>query len=813
MKNYNGFGCLMPDSLNVKLTMKLTIILLMVSFFSIQANTYAQKTRVTLDLDNVEIERFFEEVETSTDFKFFYDHDKIDAAQLISINAVNKPLSKILRELFQNTNLDYVVKGKQIVIKNKLAESEEVVKNQITESTVQESISGTITDNDGQPIPGASVIEKGTTNGVAADFDGNYSISVSDSNAILVFSSVGFASKEVAVGANSVLNVQLVEDTESLEEVIVVAYGTATKKDLTGAVALISSDELNVFPATTVDQALQGKTAGVQITSDSGAPGASVSVNIRGVGSFGSTVPLYVVDGFPTTDISFINPNTIQSISVLKDASATALYGVRASNGVVIIQTKQGTSGRVQVELNSFAGFRTQPKRIDVLNVNQFAGLALELNATGDSDIAGNAIPYAGWSDPNSLRNIDWQNEIFDSAVTKSTTLNVRGGGEKSRFSFTAGIYDEEGTLLGSKYKRYDTGFNAGFDITDKIRLNTNVKYITSQSFQPLGTGRGALLNLFGTVPHLAPVGEANLMGGANPTNLPIDSEGNFGAFPDVSGEAFRDGRNWVARALENDQDNVTNTLLANIDAEWDIYGGLSTQLKVGARVDNFAGEFFQPEYYRSSGNLDVRPNAQYSTSQVTTNEWLAEYILKYKKTFNDKHTIDLLGGVSAQRRFRKSGGATGIGFLSNDVRSIAAADNLQDVFGFSERRTLASTFARFNYNFDSKYYLTATVRRDGVGDVFSRENLWGVFPSFAVGWNIDEENFMEDSAFNTLKLRGSWGETGNFAGIPSFGFLSFFTGQTGGGGGGVETIRTLALMEQQIVKSVLPRLRCQTQI
>ncbi len=641
------------------------------------------------------------------------------------------------------------------------------------------NVSGTVTDSDGNPLPGTNVVVKGTTNGTQTDFDGNYNIAAA-SNGVLIFSYLGYVTKEMAISGNSNINVSLVDDAQALSEVVVVAYGTTTKKDLTGAIAVIGAEALNTFPATTVDQALQGKTAGVQVTSNSGAPGASVSVNIRGVGSFGSTTPLYVVDGFPTRDINFINPNSIQSISVLKDASATALYGVRASNGVVIIQTKQGTSGKVQVELNTFVGFRTQPNKVDVLDVDQFADLATELSSSADANVAGAAIPYAGWSNPSSLRNIDWQDEIFSSAVTKSSTLNVLGGGEKSRLAFTAGIFDEEGTLLASKYKRYDFGFNAGFDISDNLRLKSNIKYITSQSFQPLGTGRGALLNLYATVPHLAPAGEANLIGGTNPTDLPVDANGNFGAFPDVTGEAFRDGRNWVARALENDPDNVTNTILANIDVEWDIYGGLSTQLKVGGRVDNFAGENFQPAYYRSSGNIDLRDNAVYNSRQSTSNEWLAEYLLKYKKTFNEKHTIDVLGGVSAQRRYRRFAGADGVGFLNNDVRSIAGANDVQNAFGFSDRRTLASTFARLNYSYDSKYYLTGTIRRDGVGDVFSPQNLWGVFPSFAAGWNIDEEAFMEDSTFNTLKFRASWGETGNFDGIESFQYLAFFTGQAG---------------------------------
>ncbi|CAM4089210.1 TonB-dependent receptor [Zobellia roscoffensis] len=644
---------------------------------------------------------------------------------------------------------------------------------------LQQSVSGTITDADGQPIPGVSVVEKGTSNGVASDFDGNYSIKVSSNNATLVFSSIGFAKKEISVGEKTVLNVQMQEDAQSLEEVVVVAYGTSTKKDLTGAVAVISADELNTFPATTVDQALQGKTSGVQITSNSGAPGASVSVNIRGVGSFGSTTPLYIVDGFPTRDISFINPNSIQSLSVLKDASATALYGVRASNGVVIIQTKQGSNGKVQVELNTFVGFRTQPKTIDVLGVETFAPFAVGLSNSTDTEVSGVAIPYDGWNTPGNLRNIDWQDEVFNSAISKSTTLSIRGGGEKSKIAFTAGAYDEEGTLIGSKYKRYDLGFNSSFDITDKLRLKANTKYVSSQSFLPLGSGRGSLLNLYGNIPHLAPVGEVNLQGDANPTNLPVDANGNYGAYPDVSGETFRDGRNFVAKAGESDRDNVTNTILANIGAEWDIAAGFSTKVNVGARVDNYAGWVFDPKYYRSSGNVDVRNDAIYTYTQSTDNQWLAEYILQYNKTFADKHKVDVLGGVSAQRTYTKYSQIEGTGFLDNRIRDIAQAEEISNAAGFSTRETLASTFARLNYSFDSKYYVTGTIRRDGVGNRFNSENLWGVFPSFAAGWNIDEETFMENSTFNILKFRASWGETGNFDGISPFGFSSIFNNGT----------------------------------
>ncbi len=650
----------------------------------------------------------------------------------------------------------------------------------VSEESMEQTVSGTVTDSNGEALPGATVQEKGTNNGAVTDLNGNFRLTVEGPESVIAISSVGFLTQEFTVGNQTTFNVSMDEDLTALQEVVVVAYGTSNKKDLTGAVSVIGSEELNTFPATTVDEALQGKTAGVQITSNSGAPGASVSVNIRGVGSFGSTTPLYIVDGFPTQDISFINPTTIESLTVLKDASATALYGVRASNGVVIVQTKQGAAGKVQVELNSFIGFRSKPNSVDVLDVDRFAAFATELSSSDNEEVAGQADPYSEWSNPSNLSNIDWQDEIFEQAVRKSTTLSIRGGGPKSQIAFSAGIYDEEGTLRGSEFKRYDLGLNANINISEKVRVKSNIKYITSQNFQTLGTGNGGLLNVYATIPHLAPTGDPNLRGGENPTNRPIDGNGNFGAFPEVGTETFRDGINWVARALENDQDNLNTTILANADVEWDILDGLSTQLKLGGRVDNFAGWFFQPRYYRSADNIDFRDNAIFSNNQNTSNEWLAEYLLKYKITLADAHNVDVLAGTSAQRIFNRSSGATGVGFFNNNIRDIGSADALQNVFGNATRQTLASTFARLNYSYDNRYYITATIRRDGVGNVFSRNNLWGVFPSVAAGWNLDEESFMQNSPFDFLKLRGSWGETGSFAGIRPFSFQPLFVSLSG---------------------------------
>lgn len=294
----------------------------------------------------------------------------------------------------------------------------------ISTAGFSQAVSGTVSDENGS-LPGASVVIKGTSTGTTTDFDGDYSINNVTNGSVLVFSYIGYKAQEVQYNGQETVNIIFQEDFEDLEEVIVVAYGTSTKKDLTGAVGVISGDDLAQFPTSTVDQALQGKTAGVQIVSNSGAPGASAIVNIRGTGSFTTTTPLYVVDGYPTQDISYLNPDNIQSISVLKDASAGAIYGIRASNG----------------EVDTWSGFRLQPKFLDVLDAQTFTNFAVGLSQENNGPDQPNEqlVPFEGWSNPSGLTNVDWQDFAFSSGFRTSTNMTVRGGGENSRFAFTGG--------------------------------------------------------------------------------------------------------------------------------------------------------------------------------------------------------------------------------------------------------------------------------------------------------------------------------------------------------------------------------------
>lgn len=624
--------------------------------------------------------------------------------------------------------------------------------------TQAQSVSGTVTEALG-PLPGASVLVKGTSNGTQTDIDGKYILNNIGKDAVLVFSYVGFVKQEIPVGGQSKVNVFLKENAQTLDEVVIVAYGTSKKKDVTGAVSMIKSESLTSAPNTTVEQALQGKTAGVQVTQNSGAPGSSVSVNIRGVGSFGNTKPLYIVDGFPTQDISFLNPNDIESIAVLKDASATALYGVRASNGVVIIETKGGTKNKMIVSVDTFTGVASSPKQLDLLNAQEFATYANQIGT------AQGKATLPEWNNPNALRNVDWQDYAFKKAITKSLNVSVRGGGENVRAAFTAGILDQEGVVLGSSYKRYNVGLNMDADISEKLKIRTDLKYIFSKKFQNLSPGYYNLLKVFANVPYLA---------GTPGVEVPYDGNGNYGAFTPT--ELLATSSNVLGSALRPDTDNGTNVVLGNFGIDYTFLPGLTAKANLSVKSQNYAGWNFTPSYY--STVYDKNPTASYSIDQNTNNEYIAEGVLDYNKQFGN-HKLGVIAGVSGQQSSYKLSYINGRGFLNNDIRDMSQAQNITGVRGTSGTSTLASTFARLNYNYNSKYYLTATIRRDGVGDRFAEQNLYGVFPSIGGGWNVDEESFMKNSFFDVFKLRASWGETGNALGIDSFQYLANYNNGT----------------------------------
>ena len=620
-------------------------------------------------------------------------------------------------------------------------------------------ISGTVSSMlDGTTLPGVNVLIKGTTSGTVTDINGDYSINANESD-ILVFSFVGYTSQEVSVSeiAGDTYDIALSEDIESLSEVVVIGYGTQRREDVTGAISSISAEQIERTPVTTLDQALQGRSAGVQIINNDGSPGAGIQVQIRGIGGFGNNSPLYVVDGYPLSGgINTLNPSDIASMNILKDASATAIYGNRAANGVVIITTKRGKEGAMQISLDAITSFQTEPEKYDLLNAEQFATLAQE---RADED--GFALVPA-WNDPSSLRNIDWQDEIYRSGLRQSYNVSIRGGGEKIQSAFSLGLVDQKGIVLGSDYKRYNASLNADYQATKWLKASVSLKYTRSNSKIALGTGGQDAGVGVGTLTKLIPT-----MTGNPDTDQVKDALGNYGYFTkDNTAVNYLD--NPVALIETQDQKNINNFLLASGYLEATIVEGLKVKSTFGVNLSDYSGYYFTPSHNRFLSEA----LAFYSQSANNTSEYLWENTLAYKKAFG-VHVIDFVGGFSFQENVFRRVGGEGNGLISNRLRNLASVQTITDIYGDQLNKSLASQFGRISYTLLDRYLFTATVRRDG-SSIFGGNKQYGVFPSAAIGWRVINEPFFENvNGITDLKLRASYGEVGNQFGIPAFEYMA----------------------------------------
>jgi len=630
-------------------------------------------------------------------------------------------------------------------------------------------IRGRVTSaDDGAGLPGVTVRIKGESRGTITDVNGAYNISVGQ-GAVLVFSFTGFTTEEVPVGANRTINVRLASSNKALQEVNVVAigYGTSTRKDLTGSVSSVSAQQIEQVPVTTVDQALQGRAAGVQIVNNDAAPGGNMSVLIRGVGSLatGGNQPLYVVDGYPLQGgLNNINPNDIASIDVLKDASATAIYGVRAANGVVIITTKRGRKDGTQVTFDAYNAFQSRPKEYNILNAQQWATLA---NEVADADPQHNFSEMPQWRNPSSLTNLDWQNAVYRTGLTQSYTLGIRGGNEKVQSATSIGYYDQKGIVLGSYFKRLSLSSNVDYKPLKWLKSSTNAKYSYQDANNPFGTGSLVLLS------QLPPT----MDGGNKLTNLITDGNGNYG-FYNPQNTYVAKYSNPVYTIENNRYQNITNFFLANTSLEATIIDGLRIKTNGGINVSNYSGSFFQPEDDRSDqqyGLGGATQNALYSQHLNQTFEWLWENTISYDKTIG-KHTINFVGGVSEQKNTYTAMGGQGTP-PNSVIRDLSQVTNLQlDKNGNGQTITAyASQFARLTYKFGDKYLITGTIRRDG-SSRFSPDHQYGIFPSGAVAWRAKEESFLKNVDWlNDLKIRGSYGKVGNAIPIMPFQYQALY--------------------------------------
>jgi TonB-linked SusC/RagA family outer membrane protein len=627
-------------------------------------------------------------------------------------------------------------------------------------------VSGTVTaGDDGSKLPGVSVLVKGTSNGTVTNANGAYTINAPE-NATLIFSYVGYASQELPVNNRPTINVILNSDAQSLQQVNVVAvgYGTARRQDVTGSISSVTSEQLAKVPVTTTDQALQGRAAGVQVTNNDGAPGAGVQVQIRGIGTFGSSDPLYVVDGYPITGgLSQINPNDIASIDILKDASATAIYGTRAANGVVIITTKRGNkSGDVIIDFDAYGSIQTKPNTYDVLNAQEYVALAQE-RATAD----GISIPTE-WNNPQSLNTIDWQDLMYQTGYRQNYNLSMRGGNEKVQSALSLNYFDQKGIVLGSTFKRMNASLNTDYQAKTWLKATANIKYTRNDSKIAFGSGGQDAGFGIGSLTKLGPTMTGNPL-----TDQPKDANGNYGFYS--KGNQYLNGQaNVFADVETQDQKNLTNYFLSNFSLEATILPGLRVKTNFGLNTNDYSGYYFTPTNNR--GPSVALPF--YSQSANNSFDYLWENTVSYNKTFGE-HNIDFVGGISQQENTYRFMGAQGNGQISDVLRNLQSVGTYTNIEGSESSYALASQFARINYKFGDKYLVTGTVRRDG-SSRFGANNRYGIFPSGSVAWRIKNEDFLKDSkVFSDLKIRASYGEVGLQSSIDLFQYLDLYS--TGG--------------------------------
>ncbi|PXX25732.1 TonB-dependent receptor [Arenibacter sp. ARW7G5Y1] len=734
---------------NISLKMKLTTLFLIIALFRVQANTYSQVAKITLDLDSVGLMTVFEEIEAGSEYKFLGNQDVIDRDRVVSVHVKKERIHKVLTDLFSGTNISFRILDRQIILKNEpnlqtqfgpMPKIDKIAKPQLT-------VSGTIVDNNGTPLSGANVVEKGTVNGVTADFDGQFEIELSSANPELVVSYLGFATKEILVNGQTNMTITLQESAAGLEEVVVVGYGQVRKSDLTGSVASIKGEAVSLQAVGNPVQALSGVATGVQILQNSGQPGSGLSVLIRGGNSLlGGNNPLYVVDGFPIIgDLSSINPNDILSIEILKDASSTAIYGARGANGVVIVSTKKGKEGKTSIEYNGYTGFQKVNNTIDMLNAKEFATLA---NVRASND---NIAPYFTNAEIASFENgTNWQDEIFQNAVIQNHSITVSGGNDKTVFNVSGNYFNQEGIIINSGYEYLQLRSSLEHKINSKWKVSFNniLSRKKNNNIFSNNTERGA-----------------GVLSGALISPPTVSVFNSDGEYSNVRPYAFSPDivENPVAMALERKQLSRENALLLNIIAEGKITKDLVLYSSIGVQYENTRGDNYSPSIFQPSATGSASISYREFTDIVNEN------LLTYSKEINNDHDLKVMGGITSQKTSNQSLSASSTGFLSDilENNSIQAGSSPGTPISASSEYSILSGLGRLNYGYKGKYLLTTSIRADG-SSVFGKANKWGYFPSAALAWRVSEENFLkENDLIGNLKLRASWGKTGNTAVSP----------------------------------------------
>ena len=768
----------------ILLKMKITLFVVLISSIQLLASvSYSQNTRFSLTEENTSIESVLKLMEDQSEYYFLYNAKLIDVSQQVSLKVVNRSLDQTLNELFKNTGIIYKVYNRQIVLSPA---------NNADLSQQTRNLSGRVTDSSGQALPGVTVIIKGTTMGTITDVDGNYIIGDVPSNATLIFSFVGMKTQEVAINGQASINITMAEDAIGLDEVVAIGYGTVRKSDLTGSVVSVGADKLKDRPYGNALQSLSGQVSGVQITQTQGAPGLAPSIKVRGASSINAgTTPLYVIDGIPLEDnttrssstggssssnlefnrnpLNFINPNDIESIEVLKDASSAAIYGSRGANGVVIITTKQGKAGKTKIEATYEFSIANVNRKIDMMDAKEWIEFetaarnntwATILKQNPTAVRGNNTIIPSEFTDPEWLARIgdgtDWQDVILRTAYSHNAQVSASGGSEKTQFMVSAGFLDNQGVVDQNEYNRITLRSNIRHQLSDRFKLGVNVGLSRTND------------SSFGTA------------GKSDAISLSLQSDPIFPLYVETGSLGFKDPSSmwntfvkygfqlWHPYSLtrEMTKKKITNVITANTFAEWNILDGLSFKTALNTNIEDthYTSYWNEGQNWGYSGWV----SAQGSLITMQSFNWVWENTLNYNKTINDDHTITgLLGYTAQEQRYDYSNMTSGS--FPNDMVKTLNAGKVSSGSTSAEEWSLISYLARANYSYQGKYLASAAIRADGCSR-FGASNRWGYFPSGSLAWRASEESFLSEiSWLDNLKLRLSYGVTGNNQ-IPNYG-------------------------------------------
>ncbi|MCC9137604.1 SusC/RagA family TonB-linked outer membrane protein [Pontibacter silvestris] len=614
-----------------------------------------------------------------------------------------------------------------------------------------QQITGTVTDaTTGEALPGVTVLVDGSTTGTATGINGDFTINVPSTDATLVFSFIGYETQRVPLNGRTNVNVQLGTDAQALEEVVVVGYGTVRKSDVTGAVSTVQTEKIQQVATVDVNQALQGKVAGVQITPGSGAPGTGAKVRIRGIGSFGASDPLYVVDGYPVGSIEYLAPTDIESMEVLKDASATAIYGNRGANGVIIVTTKKGKAGAPTFNFNMYAGIQNPWRTLDLTNAAEYSRLYLEAYTNDGIDVTDpnqfNATNYAIMRNAidNNLEGTDWQEEVIhQNAPIQNYNFSVNGGGEKSKYSVSATYFNQDGTIINTGMKKFLIRANNDYTFNSRFRGGWSLNYVNARfnNYQ-IDQYAGVLTTAAVTSP-LTPAWDS--------------ATNNYG-----QATQFSTGNNPLR--IANETQNLTtqqNRIVSTVYGEAEIIDGLTFRSTFGGDMSFNKIREYLPQFEISPN--EVRSQSELYDERQNGWQWTWSNVFNYNKEFGN-HSINAMLGQEAQTQHADNVNITGYNILNDPTQFYvgAAKSTTYQAGSFAEESSLFSVFGRLNYSYMGKYLLTATVRRDA-SSRFTPDNRVGYFPSFSLGWNVMEEPFMQDiSWLSNLKIRAGYGEVGN---------------------------------------------------